>query len=543
MSAGRPSPWAALRDKATAWLRVGDERAVSIAAVLIVAVGLWLRIRGISGSNIPLWSDEAAWAARLMEGRHAYAFRPIGFMEASRALVRLLGCSEFALRLLPWLAGLLSTVAALPLARALFGSSAARLLFIACIALNPAAIDLSKEFKPYSIALLTHETTLLFAVSYWNTRRARYLWLASGVAVLGVLFSQDALFAYPGVFLALGLCAWRGRNMRHLVWVAGSATLALGLVLTLYFLSWRYLGAGPSGGADQHWGRRYDVFFLGTGLGHRLAWLAHRYGDLAAFPGIRRAQWAEVHAAVGGIDYAVWVISHGVGLILMIVQRRLRDALLLLLPLVILIAFNVLGYWPLGAFRTNLFALIYSAAIIGIAFDTPHAERVRFLSFLPVAALVLLPLFAFERTWHKDKEATSFTAPSFLPQAVDALIELQGATYDGPPEWLVLDTSACAAWKYYTRIHPNHERLTSRTGGRFTDRCLAHAGRTLRLVRESLNQAPRVWVIYSDGRTFESLERELARLHLKVFASQLVGDGGGLVVGVTREPRRTRAQR
>jgi hypothetical protein len=466
-------------------------------------------------------------------------------MEASHALVRLLGCSEFVLRFLPWLAGLGSTVVAVPLARALFSAPAARLLFIASIALNPAAIDLAKEFKPYSLALLVHEAMLLFAVWYWSSRRQRHLWLASGVALLGVLFAQDALFAYPGLYLALGLCAWRSRNTRHLQLILGSATLALALLLTLYFMSWRYLGAGPSGGADQHWGHHYDVFFLGNGLAARFQWLAHRYGDIAGLPGIRRSQWPESGETLSRIDYAAWLIAHGVGLVLLAVRRRLRDALLLVLPLVTLVGFNALGYWPLGAFRTNLFALLYAAAIAGVAFDWRVPERLRIVSFLPTAVLVLLPLFAFERTWHRDKEALTFTAPSFLPQAIEAAVSLQGATYGGPAEWLVIDSSACAAWKYYTQIHPDHERLSNRLSDRFMNKCMTHPGRTLNTARALLAAgAPRAWVIYSDGRAIDAVQREASRLHLRATIIQGVGVGdGGVVAAVTRASRRRRAQR
>jgi hypothetical protein len=40
---------------------------------------------------------------------------------------------------------------AVPLARRLFESTAARLLFITILALHPKAIDFAKEFKPYSV--------------------------------------------------------------------------------------------------------------------------------------------------------------------------------------------------------------------------------------------------------------------------------------------------------------------------------------------------------------------------------------------------------
>jgi hypothetical protein len=542
-SVGRPPFVAGLRDKCRAWLRRLSEDRFALCAALLVLVGLWLRVRGMSGSNIPLWSDEATWAGRLLRGREYYAFRPIGFMLASSGLVKVLGCSEFVLRFLPWIAGLLTTILAVPLSGALFKSPAARLLFIACIALNPAAIDLSKEFKPYSLALLVHEATLLFALRYWREQRARHLWLASGVAMLGVLFSQDALFAYPGLFLALGLSALRTRNRRHLGFVLSCATAAFALLLTLYLTSWRYLGAGPSGGADQHWGRRYDVFFLGETFAQRLLWLAHRYGDIAGFPGVRRSQWAESHALIAQIDYVVWAVLHVLGLIVLVVRRRLRDSLLLIVPLFTLIVFNWFGYWPLGAFRTNLFTLIYAAGIASLAFDSGAFERYRVLFFVPATLVVFLPLIAFERTWHRDKEAISFTAPSYLPQAIEAAIALQGPDFSGPPDSLVIDSSGCAAFKYYTQIHPDHQLLSNRLARRFATRCIGRPGHALATVRTLLAQGERrVWLIFSDGRALDSIQDQLSRWRLTAVTSQTVGDGG-LVACIAREPRRRRAQR
>jgi hypothetical protein len=80
---------------------------------------------------------------------------------------------------------------------------------------------------------------------------------------------------------------------------------------------------------------------------------------------------------------------------------------------------------------------------------------------------------------------------------------------------------------------------------RFHGKCMQHAGRTTGTVRELLRRGEnRVWVIYSDGRSLESVQGELASMRLRESASQVVGhDGGGLVVAVTAERSRRRAQR
>src|SRR5262245_2587788 len=182
----------------------------------MVLVGVWLRCRSVV--TAPMWLDEASWTIRtLKDPLKELVIRPIGFMYVARELARLFSPYEFVMRLVPWFAGVLCAVISLPLARRLFRSEAARLLFVAMITLDPGAIDYSKEFKPYSVSLAIHAGLLLLAIRY--VARGKWSDLAGLVCLsaLGVLFAQDAVFAYPGVFLLVFIEAFRARRLRHLV--------------------------------------------------------------------------------------------------------------------------------------------------------------------------------------------------------------------------------------------------------------------------------------------------------------------------------------
>src|SRR5690606_5037079 len=151
------------------------------------------------------------------------------------------GAWELVLRSLSWASGLLVLFAAPVLAARILVSPMARLFFVALIALHPAAIDLSKEFKPYAVSLALHFSFVLAAASYGVSGNRRALLAALGLAPVSILFAQDALFAFPGLFLALAWDAYRKRYPRHLIAVVAGAAAALASVLSVYFWIWRRL--------------------------------------------------------------------------------------------------------------------------------------------------------------------------------------------------------------------------------------------------------------------------------------------------------------
>ncbi|HEX7669904.1 MAG TPA: glycosyltransferase family 39 protein, partial [Polyangiaceae bacterium] len=268
------------------------ERAELGVTLALVGLGIWLRARGYLFSTEALWLDEAGWATHLIEDPLAsHLIRPIAFMALTKALVGLFGASEAALRALPWAAGLATTLMAPVLARRLFQSAAARLLFVGILALDPAAIDLSKEFKPYSVSLALHAAFLLAVLTYRDSRLPRDLAWALALSVPGVLFAQDAVFAYPGVFVVLGVDAIHRKKWRHLFAVATAALTTIGIIGSLYFFVWRKLDRA---GDEAFWGKKYDVFFVPpkTGPGDQVGWLSDKYAKLAETAGERNITWS-----------------------------------------------------------------------------------------------------------------------------------------------------------------------------------------------------------------------------------------------------------
>ncbi|HEX3598416.1 MAG TPA: glycosyltransferase family 39 protein, partial [Polyangiaceae bacterium] len=449
-----------------------------------------------------------------------------------------LGPSEAVLRALPWCAGVATTLMAPALARRLFQSSGARLLFVSIIALHPGAIDLSKEFKQYSVALAFHSALLLLALRYLDSGRTRDLAAVLVAASCAVFFAQDAVFAYPGLFVVLAISAGRSRHFRHMAAIGGATLLTLGIVACMYLFIWSKMGEKEDG--EKFWGKKYDVFYVPAKAHEdRTEWTAGHYAEIAALPGSRRSLWARPGSSANrvkelrSLDAIVWLLLHVAGLVVIIRTRRVHDALLLMAPLFVLTLFNVLGYWPLGEFRTNLFALVYVAAIASVGIDHA-AKRVRWVDLLPAGALVLVPLFAFERTWHSRK--ATYTTSADFPHVMRELLFLQGAGYAGPPETLIADNSSCQPWQYYMKYHPT----TARTLGpslrrRFELSCVPRRQRMLGVARQELTKASRVWLLASKETVTKPLEQSWPD-DLERDVHVWIGHKDHLLIAATRKP-------
>jgi hypothetical protein len=494
------------------------ERVFALLTTAIVLLGLFLRARGYFWKVPAFWLDECSWAMMLVEQPLLeLAIRPIGFMAVSRFLAQTFSLSEGVLRAMPWLAGLATLLMAAPLARRLFRNPAARLLFVFIIALHPCAIDFSKEYKPYSVSLALHTALMLTTLVYYESGRGKHLAWLLGVAVLGGPFAQDLVFAYPGVYLMAGYRAWRGRreHLRAIVATAGVILLLLGLQ---YVFIWRIFTASDA----TEWGDKYNVFFTGHGDQGFASWWLERQGDLFAFPGYRRRFWEPefltvevVDQLLKPLDRTLWIVLGLIGLVVIALYRRNR-ALLLVLPLVTLALFNALNFWPLGVFRTNVFAVLYSAAIASMGFDLPARAVSQVKDAIPALVLVFAPLLLLDRDRSEHKHALTYT--SEFPKAIRRMIEVKVGADPKSKEPLLLDRRSCDPFRFYTQFHPSASRKLRRTiRAQFDVRCISDDTLYRAALIGSLPREPHhVWTILHTEKPVVRMLR-----HGQLGASQL----------------------
>jgi hypothetical protein len=482
------------------------ERIIRISTAVILAAGFLLRMRGYLWQPSAFWLDECSWAMLTVELPLAeLAIRPVGFMWLSRLLGTHIALTEPVLRFVPWLAGMTTVALSPSLARRLFVNPAARLLFVAIIAFHPAAIDFSKEFKPYSCSLMLHLLLVLLALRYVDTRRSRDLGWLLFAATLGGLFAQDLLFAYPGVFLLASYTALRERR-RQLLPIFGVAALIIGLIAFQYFWSWNQMR--PS---DRDvWASKYNVFYAGH---HSYAaWLLERHTGMAAFPGFRakfwQASWLSERQVglLRSVDATVWLCLHVLGIVVLLGWRQKR-ALLLVLPVVVLWTFNFLRLWPIGAFRTNLFVVGYVSAIACTALDGPLGVFGRLRDVVPALLLVVAPFLLFDRDWNAHKHA--LTHSSEFPRLLKGLLRAKAAT-DGPGrEPLVLDRRSCDPFRYYTEFHPTVSKQVGAALRRsFDTTCVPEEAPYRHVLLRAIQRAPHhAWTILHTSQPVRTMMR------------------------------------
>jgi hypothetical protein len=505
------------------------DRFLSLCSALLVTLGLYLRARGyLLEETIALWLDEAAWAIALVDQPLSeHLIRPIGFMAVTKALVLVFGPSEAALRFLPWLAGSLTTLFAPLLARRLYTAPAARLLLVGIVALHPAAIDFAREYKPYAVSLFFHNLLIFVAARYAAVRTARALAQALSAAVMSVLFAQDAIFAFPGFFLTVGIATlprWR----QHGPFTLGVAAFLVLCVLAQYFFIWSQIPSDES----QYWANKYNVFLSDRSDEPYWSWWLGKYSDIASFPGFRRRFWAsdalsrsELRGLVE-LDHYLWLLLHGLGALAILWRRKLTHALLLLLPLAVLTAFNYLGHWPFGVFRTNVFVLAYVAPIACASLDSRKDRLARWTGVVPMFLLVLAPMLAFEKEWNSRKRA--LTSQSDARAALERLIEERGPVGEGEQRALVIDAWACDPFQYYTKYHPRISRtIAPEIARRFEPRCVGRARDLIPAIKKSLESTREVtWVLSAKPWIFDRMRRK----GLKGYRTVKHGWAGGNVI-------------
>jgi hypothetical protein len=379
---------------------------------------------------------------------------------------------------------------------------------------------------------------VLLVLRYWDSGKLRDLAIALSVALAAVFFGQDAVFAYPGVFLTLAIAAQRAHRFRHVAMTAAGAALTLGVVVAMYLLIWTKMGTTEEG--EKYWGKKYDVFYVpGKHKSNRTEWTESHYQQIAEMPGVRRRSWAATKLfskdrleELPPMDCVVWLMLHVAGVWAVARRRYLRGALLIVLPLLVLTAFNVLGFWPFGNFRTNLFALVYTAAIAAFAVDRDPA-RTRSWDLLPATVLVLLPFFVFERTYHARKQF--YTVPASYPDAIRKLLFLQGSDYKGPRETIVADFWGCPGWDYYVKYNPTMRKLGPELTRRFEIECQRRAGDLMAESRRLLQSQKRVWVLATKANVLKTVERGWPH-DLERDMRVMIGKKEHLIIAVTGKP-------
>ena len=305
-------------------------------------------------------------------------------------------------------------------------------LFVTLLAaFHPKLVVFAKEFKPYAV-----EVFVVSALTYWTLhclRKGRGYAGLFAAALFSLPFCYPVVFLYPGIGLALAgerLAALRRLSARRWLY---AALVAVPLLAVAHFYVFEMLGAGPN---RLLWGEKYDVFPLDTGLLGGIAWYASKTWSLVTLAGALEAMPATGQTLFGiGFAGGIGALASG---------RRYRELALFVSPFAAAAAANVLGYWPYGEFRANLFLIPGGLLLTAQAVDWLAADkRGRWLAYGAPVAVACVTLAAGTESF-RTKRSVHWAA---APQMTEVIAEIQRRRWVGDFAWSDVILADWHSWR------------------------------------------------------------------------------------------------
>ncbi len=315
---------------------------LKLATWAFVILGVTLRITRW-GMHYPLWWDEAFLSVNFIKRGYFDLLRPLDysqvcpvlFLWAELSVVKLLGFSEWTLRLFPLLCGTVSVV--------LFRHVAGRivrgvplLLAVAIFAVSYHPIRHAADVKPYASDLLAALIVLAAAIEWWRgPSQARWMWVLAVVSPALIALSHPAIFVAGGVALALAPAVAKTRHrpvsIAYLVFLANTA----GAFLTLYAVFTRSQAAATLTTMQTQWVAAFPP--LGDLWAFcRWFFIAHT-GSMFAYP----------CGGEGGLS-SLTLLLFAVGALMLWLERRRTVLLACLGPFAMGLAAAAIRRYPYG---------------------------------------------------------------------------------------------------------------------------------------------------------------------------------------------------
>jgi hypothetical protein len=532
---GPREPWFAPRLRDSWLLKLNVRRAAyRVALVALIALGIYFRSRRYWIDPLGLWVDEATWGIRLFRrSLTQLEFRPIGYMALTKLIVTVYS-DERTLRILSYVAGLASLLITADLAKYLFKSRLVRVLCVAVVAYNPLLIDMAREFKPYSVEFCVH-LGLIWLFVRWHASRSRAsLGALLACSVLAFPFAYNIVFLLPGLFTLLGYTFLRAKAYRALLVTVCTAITAVAVMATIYVTALRGT-TQDSGGTEQFWGKKYDVFYLPTASQPssklaRVRWLARKYAELAAFPGSHgnrpltaSPSVTETTTKLAEIGSRAWLLLHVLGLLALLAYRR-QWLLLLLGPLLVSMVFNALSLWPFGAFRSNVFFLAYLVLIPMFSLDVLLAARIAIARLAGAAGSALLLVTNLSTGFEPHARKHFFSTQTEMGSLVARMAAIRAQQPEKlrrQPTPVVLDSYSCAPFIFEATYNDSAKREVGSFLKDIDVRCPPTVPATQKFLKRAAGKP--FFVVVSDQRTMPAFARML-RSQSRVIAHENIRD-------------------
>lgn len=463
--------------------RAAPTRAAVLPLAALVALGTALRLVALFSDRC-LWLDESMLALNLVARSPAELFQPldynqgapVGFLLLTKGAIGAFGASEWALRLVPFVASCAGLVGFAWLARRLLPAGGAHLA-TALFALSPHLISYAAECKQYAsdASITIGLLACAFGLLEGQGGRVRYALFALAGAV-AVWFSHPAAFVLAGVGSALLLKELVARDRARFAataLVVGAWLVSFG---ACYFLCLKQLSANDY--LTGYWADHFVPRTLGAAswLADHVVALFEQPGGFGA-PAVPLAAFAALLALVGLVEFARenrWLACALVGPVLFLLFAAALQKYpfggrlaLFVVPLAVLLAAR--GAWAVyGAVRPeNRFAAVGLLALLVGAGAWQSAEMLR----RPARAEQLAPVLERVRAEMKpgDRAYVYYSAaPAFRFYTLDralpaARVEL-GNEYRDRPEGYRDEVARLRGRTWVLFSHPHkHEETLLRT--------------------------------------------------------------------------------
>jgi hypothetical protein len=387
-----------------------------------------------------------------------------------------------------------------------------RVVLVFLFAVHPALVDLSKEFKPYSFEVFLHLLTVAVFLRYWQTQRRALLYGLLAFLPVGFLLGYNLAFAFPSLLLLVLITGLRNRSKALVLAAVLSGAVCAGVVYELN--SQALHKVNDEGKAESYWGRKYDVFYQASSGQGRVRWTLTKTADLLAITGLVRDLWnTNEHVSPGvGEKLAAadrwWWIGLGVLGLGALLPKRREQALLLGGPLLVLVAVNALGKWPLGEFRTNLFACAYLMPLPLLALEA-MAGWLRGHVQLALLGLLVADaaggfVITFDAHGHKRCWAKDGYSREMLQTLIDFRKQELSRKPSARPARLVLDLFSHKPLDFYLGYHPIYSQYKDFFRENFRIDRVAST-RLIDVSAQRLKGAGLVYAVASKGRSAAEL--------------------------------------
>jgi hypothetical protein len=248
---------------------------LNVLCLLFITLAIITRV-AIYIHNPNFWEDEVALAQSIifaslkdiLQGNLlANQVAPLGFMLSVKALSFFFGYSEYVLRIIPLLAGILIFPIAYSFAVREFDKK------FACIFLFFLTVSMPLLF--YSIQFKQYATEILVSLVYLNSfclnrktiiEKCKIPLSFVFIAPIGMFFSNGSIFVLVGLFAAMLFEQWKIKQLKLFLYNNWLKILIIAVFLLCYYLLWLSQIQGvKSSVMNDFWKKYYpgDITFIG----------------------------------------------------------------------------------------------------------------------------------------------------------------------------------------------------------------------------------------------------------------------------------------